>query len=111
MRVSAGILPWLLAIRPAAAHEPVLVAPETLWRSWTFDPLVLVPLLLVLWFYARGLRHLWGRAGRGRGIAYYEVVSFGLGIAVLLIALVSPIDAGERSSTHPRSGASALPWA
>ena len=82
----------LLAAGPAAAHGPVLLRPETLWASWNLDPLVLLPLLIASWLYARGIRQLWMRAGRGRGVAYLHVSSFCLGLAVLLVALVSPLD-------------------
>jgi putative membrane protein len=92
MRVATGILLWVLTMGSAAAHGPAPVRPDTLWHSWSFDPLVLVPLLLACWLYARGVWHLWTRAGWGRGVAYFHALSFALGAAVLFVALVSPLD-------------------
>ncbi|HME96224.1 MAG TPA: cytochrome c oxidase assembly protein [Methylomirabilota bacterium] len=80
-------------IGPAAAHGPDLVTAETFWRSWSVDPLVVAPLLLLLWGYGVGVRRLWGRAGGGQGVTYRDTASFALGVAALFVALVSPIDA------------------
>lgn len=85
-------MPWLLAVGPAAAHGPIPHGPDALWHAWSFDPLVLVPLLFSAWLYRRGLRLLWARAGRGRGVKLTHALAFGLGTAVLFIALVSPLD-------------------
>lgn len=94
MRIAVGVFAWLLAIGPAAAHGPAApLGPDALWHAWSFDPLVLVPLLLSAWLYGRGLRLLWARAGRGRGVALPHALAFGVGTAVLFIALVSPLDA------------------
>lgn len=91
-----------LAASPAAAHGPVPIQPEALWRAWSFDPLVLVPLLIAHWAYGRGVLRLWARAGRGRGIGLPQVLSFLLGEAVLVLALVSPLDqlGGTLLSAH-----------
>jgi putative membrane protein len=49
-----------------------------------------------LW-YAAGVRRLWRRAGRGRGVARAHVAAFGGGIALLALAVVSPLhEAAER---------------
>lgn len=92
MRVAAAIFLCLFAISPAAAHGPALVAPDTLWRSWNFDGAIIVPLLLALSLYARGLRQLWTRSGSGRGATYGQTISFTLGAVVLFVALISPLD-------------------
>ena len=60
----ASALVWGWGIAPAAAHGPLAasaaVKPDTLWRSWSFDPHVLAPQLLVVFgLYARGVRRLW----------------------------------------------------
>ena len=81
----------MLVAGPAEAHGPE-VTPANLWHSWTFDPLTLVPLLLVIVFYAHGVRRLWMKAGRARGVTIANVLAFALGIATLVIALVSPLD-------------------
>ena len=87
-----GILFWIVTNSPAAAHGPPLVGPNTLWRAWNIDALVIVSLLLALFFYACGLRQLWARAGSGRGVAYSQALSFAVGAAVLFVALISPLD-------------------
>jgi cytochrome c oxidase assembly factor CtaG len=46
--------------------------------------------------YGAGVRRLWQRAGRGRGVAVVNVSLFGSGMAVLAIAALSPLhDLGE----------------
>jgi putative membrane protein len=102
MRVAALLLAVILAASPAAAHGPVPIQPEALWRAWSFDPLVLVPFLLAHWAYGRGALRLWGRAGRWRGIGRLNVLSFLLGEAALVVALVSPLDqlGGTLLSAH-----------
>jgi putative membrane protein len=82
MRLAIGLV-LILAAAPAWAHATAV---------WNFDPLVLVPLVAVLWLYARSLRYL----------SQAQRVAFGLGLAVLFAALVSPLDAlAEKSlSAH-----------
>jgi putative membrane protein len=78
------------------------VSPDTLWGSWNVDPLVLVPLLLALWFYTRGIRKLWARTSAGRGVSHLRALSFFAGAAALGFALISPLDAlsGTLLSAH-----------
>jgi putative membrane protein len=85
------VLMGLLAA-PAAAHRPVPVQPDALWVSWNVDPWVLIPLMMALWLYGRGVRRLWGRAGWGRGVSGANALAFAAGHAVLVVALVSPLD-------------------
>jgi putative membrane protein len=92
MRVIATLLLLTFAAVPAVAHGPVPVQPDALWRSWSFDPLVILPLLLSQWLYGRGVLRLWARAGWGRGVTYLQLLSFALGQTVLIVALVSPVD-------------------
>jgi len=69
------------------AHLPV----DT---NWTFDPLQIVPTVVLAVLYARRVRTL-----RARGIAVpvWRIALFATGIAILLVALVSPVHAlGER---------------
>src|SRR3954454_18498407 len=53
VRLAALVLVSTLAASPAAAHGPIPIQPEVLWQAWSFDPLVLVPLLLAHWAYGR----------------------------------------------------------
>lgn len=50
-------------------------------------------LLFVGALYARGVGVLWGRAGRGKGARYLQVAAFTLGLYILAVALLSPLDA------------------
>jgi putative membrane protein len=102
VRLAALVLVSTLAASPAAAHGPIPIQPEVLWQAWSFDPLVLVPLLLAHWAYGRGTLRLWARAGRWRGIGPLQVLLFLVGEAVLVIALVSPLDqlGGTLLSAH-----------
>ena len=66
---------------------------DTLWRSWSFNPVILGSLFLVSWLYARGVESLWTRAGRGRGVARAQALAFAGGMAALAVALLSPLHA------------------
>jgi cytochrome c oxidase assembly factor CtaG len=63
----------------AAAHE------------WTWEPLVIVPLLVSTALYAAGLRRLWRHAGTGHGVTRWGATSFGLGTLTIAVALLSPV--------------------
>ena len=68
--------------------------------AWTWDPWVLVPLLLSGGLYLRGTLVLWRRAGWGRGIRPWRVASYALGWLALAGALLSPLHwLGERLFT------------
>jgi cytochrome c oxidase assembly factor CtaG len=58
--------------------------------SWTLNPLQLVPIALVAVLYARRVRTL---RHRGTPVSRTRVWLFGTGLALILVALVSPIDA------------------
>jgi putative membrane protein len=66
------------------------VDPPSLLTSWRFEPLQLIPTLLVAVLYARRVRTL-GR--RGTPVERWRPWVFGLGIGLVLLALASPIDA------------------
>jgi cytochrome c oxidase assembly factor CtaG len=61
------------------------LAPNT---SWTFDPLQIVPTMLVAYLYGRRVVTL---RARGTHVPGWRVAVFGLGIVTLLVALVSPV--------------------
>jgi putative membrane protein len=92
MRIAIPVLTFALLAEPVAAHGPDAVSPAILWRSWNFDSLVLGLLLAAAWGYRRGTRRLWARAGRWRGIGRRPMTAFVLGLGILVIALVSPLD-------------------
>jgi putative membrane protein len=91
-----------LLAAPVSAHGPAPVQPEALWVSWNVDPWILIPLVMALWLYGRGVIRLWGRAGRSRGVSHASALSFAAGGAALVVALVSPLDAlgGTLLSAH-----------
>lgn len=72
-------------------HVGEPLAPHDVLAAWSFEPGVVLPLLLSGWLYLRGVERLWRRAGMGRGIRGWEAASFAAGWAILLIALVSPV--------------------
>ena len=77
-------------MNPLAAAP--LVGPAGVAAAWTFDPVVVVALLLAAWAYGYGVQRLWSR-GRGRGVGYGHVAAFFSGLAALAVALVSPVAA------------------
>src|SRR3954463_13854568 len=79
----------LLADADAGAGVPSLVS------SWSFEPFQIVPTAIVALLYARRARTL---ALRGTPVPVWRQLLFWTGIALVLLALVSPIDAfGEDS--------------
>jgi putative membrane protein len=56
--------------------------------SWSFEPLQLVPLILVTALYARRVSTL---RSRGTRVAGWRVTAFAIGLALLVLALASPI--------------------
>lgn len=60
--------------------------------AWSVDPLVLVGLVGAGAAYAAGVRRLWG-AGRRRRVGPGRVACFFAGLAVVAVALLSPVEA------------------
>jgi cytochrome c oxidase assembly factor CtaG len=64
--------------------------------TWSFEPLQLVPLVVGALLYAKRARTL---SRRGTPVAWWRPVLFGLGVALVAIAVISPIAAlGEEES-------------
>ncbi|MBA2667007.1 MAG: cytochrome c oxidase assembly protein [Trueperaceae bacterium] len=61
--------------------------------AWNLDPLLIGGLLLAAACYARGVAVVWRRGGTGALVSRLRVASFALGLYVLALALVSPLDA------------------
>lgn len=74
------------------AHVGQALQPHDLWTAWSLEPGVLLALGLTGWLYARGTRRLWRRAGAGRGVRRWRRNCFVAGMAVLVLALMSPLD-------------------
>jgi putative membrane protein len=92
---------WMTA--PLSAHVPGIVTPEGVWRAWSLEPLVLITLAVTSLVYARGVRRLRSSAACGtRGGPRASASWFAAGQAVLVVALISPLDAvgGTLLSAH-----------
>lgn len=75
------------------AHAGRAVAPHDLWGAWTLDPVVLATLTAIVLLYAhwvRGRRHA---GGPGTGVSRRQIALFSTAVLVLVVALVSPLDA------------------
>src|SRR5437764_14762403 len=59
--------------------------------TWSFQPVVDLPLAAVAVSYGAGTRRLWHRAGADRGVRYRDASTFAAGWLVLAIALVTPL--------------------
>lgn len=70
--------------------------------AWNFGPEVVVPIVVAALAYGFGLARLWTRAGVGRGVHPARAASFAAGLAILVLALMSPLDtaAGQVFSLH-----------
>jgi cytochrome c oxidase assembly factor CtaG len=72
-------------------HDGQPLAPHDLWSAWSWEPFVVLALVLSAWLYSRGVQALWGAAGAGHGVRRAEVVAFAAGWATLALSLVSPL--------------------
>jgi putative membrane protein len=94
--VTRSLLLALLLAAPAAvarAHEGEPVAPHDLWTRWDRSAPLLLPLAVAGGLYWRGRRTLIRRAGRGRAAPPWRGTAFAGGLAALVAALASPLDA------------------
>ena len=66
-------------------------APEELWRAWSPDPLVLSLALVAVAFFVSGWRRL--RARRADLAPWSRLALFVVGVSVVVVGLVSPLDA------------------
>lgn len=72
------------------------------WTHWGGDAASAAGLAATAALYATGLRRVWRQAGAGHGVSRAQAVTFASALAVLAIALLSPIDAlsGQLFSAH-----------
>jgi putative membrane protein len=72
-----------------------MTAPDGLLHAsaphWSFEPITIALLASSTVVYSAGLSRLWSRAGRDRGIRWFEAASFFSGMAILALGLLSPI--------------------
>ncbi|MDQ6679443.1 MAG: cytochrome c oxidase assembly protein [Pseudomonadota bacterium] len=84
----------LLAAHAAVLAHAVSEADGLAWRRhWSWEPWVVACLSLSAVLYAIGAARLWARAGTGRGVSPRQTGSFVLGWVILVLALLSPLDA------------------
>lgn len=78
------------------AHGGRALAPHDLAGAWTFDPVVVIGLIAVVWAYRRGAVEGPRRPPRWRQAAFFG------GLLAIVVALVSPLDAlsGSLASAH-----------
>lgn len=91
-----GALGPVFAVASDADHTALVIS------QWNTTPRLLVGLALGALIYAAGVARLWERAGVGRGVARWQVGSYASGWCVVVVALVSPLDAisGELFAVH-----------
>src|SRR3954468_12265764 len=86
-RWAAGLL--LVSTNSASAHEGAPHDVAELTRSWTFEPGIVIPLVIAAWLYFRGVHRL--RAVSPQALGAMEVWCYAAGWITLVIALVSPL--------------------
>ena len=84
-----ALLGWVLSAGGALAHAEAGLQAHDLWRAWNFSPDIVIPALLVLVVYGRGIRR---RREMRRKVPAWRHVAFFTGAGFVLLALVSPID-------------------
>jgi cytochrome c oxidase assembly factor CtaG len=63
-----------------------------LWSNWTFDPVLAGAMILAGWLYYRGVARLWSRPAAS-ALPPWRAECFAAGLAIVLVALISPLDA------------------
>lgn len=82
-----GRLPAILA------HARAAPGPDEVWGAWTLDPVLLTGILGFGALYLAGVRKLRNRAGGTGALPRWRTLCFAGGWAVVVVALVSPVDA------------------
>lgn len=88
-------------LQPSVAEAHGRAEPDTWWRAWDWDPIVLLICGLLAWLYWRGLERSCTHSGT-RKVGRWSAAAFFGSLLVILIALLSPLDAlsEELSSLH-----------
>jgi putative membrane protein len=81
----------------SVAHPGGPLSPHDLWTAWSLESYVWIPLLVCIVIYVWGVHKVWQRAGRGHGISRRQWMSFVGAILMLILALISPLDALSKS--------------
>src|SRR5438874_2495539 len=87
---------------PAGSFVSAHAVPAVTWRSWSFEPGIVISLAALACAYAFGVSRLWRAAGAGSGISRSQACAFAAGWFALVLALMSPLDAlsGSLFSAH-----------
>lgn len=95
-RAAAALAAWLLLPAPAQAHGDAAPPPDLpgVLLRWSADPLPLIGVALAAAIYLWGIRRA-GGSGRRSVHPRWRTWSFLLGLAAILVALNSPIEAYE----------------
>ncbi len=75
------------------ASPPWLNEPHRIWQAWSWEPSINLALILGTAAYLGGTIGCWRHAGYGRSIRFWHVAAFLSGALVLVVALISPLDA------------------
>ena len=78
----------LVDINPVSADSDQ-INNSNIWTWWVIDPLAIFGILIAGYLYAKGL-HNW--RPRSRPVHTWQVISFYSGLAMMVIALISPLD-------------------
>lgn len=82
-------IPSLLPVAREWASHDVIAHGADWWLAWSFDPQFLLPVALLAFWYARGLRR-WPE--RTRTHSPWRTASYYAGLAVLVLSFESPLD-------------------
>jgi putative membrane protein len=88
--VALWIAVCCVSVSSVRAHGGEVPGPDDVWTAWSFDPLVVLSLILSATIYLVGLANL-RRASEKGGINTWAITAFWSGWFALFIALVSPI--------------------
>ncbi len=72
-------------------HAGEALAPHDLWRAWSFEPGVILPLAVTTVLYVSGISRILRRSTYARPVVTREMFFFVTGFVVLTLALVSPV--------------------
>jgi putative membrane protein len=80
-------------MQAAYAHSGPQPTPQSWWTAWSTDWWLWLLIGLSGALYLRGVRRLWRSAAVGAGVTQLQAGAFATGWVMLVIALLSPLDA------------------
>lgn len=100
-RIAIAAACWAAGVGGAEAHAIDAAGRGAAW-AWSMEPWVVVPIAGLALGYGLGLRRLHREVGGRRGIGRGPAAAFAGAIAVLVLALMSPLDvvAADLFSVH-----------